>query len=430
MAAAPATPDTLPLHPIQQILINHAPSESRERITFVPSSFLFFQWRGREIWDLWQKGNGNDSPNDDGCDGRALSRVKERRHVDPGPRVERGVGDEKGESLVGPQFLVGGSIRGERHLPQGSDGLYLNPGLASAVALGPGLEDRVGDLHEPGEALRDLDSARGVGGRQGRPPRRGDGDLGEADSVLAVGAAGGGQGRPSREGGVQNDADPLVPGEQELPASPGLATGVEEHPQDRRVPRDSGPHQVRGHVEVPRGELLRVEERRRRGQVPARLGTRERVQRVRDYVPRRDRLLRAERSVRRSHRGWLARLENRERVDREDRTRRGWTRSQDRRRRDRLDLRRVRLARRVLQEETSVLVLEVDLDRRGHTCEQKNTCVNLIFYFPRSPVSLRSRPRTYVGSDRFPRYFFPSFFLPPDDLYVSTMIITLYSIKK
>lgn len=116
--------------------------------------------------------------------------------------------------------------------------------------------------------LDGLDAASGVGRRQGRPPVRRHGYLGEADAVLAVGAAGRGEGTArqatlaarvvlgargpaghARQAGVQQDADALVAAEEQLATARGLAARVEEDPEDRRVAGYARAH-LRGEGEI------------------------------------------------------------------------------------------------------------------------------------------------------------------------------------
>lgn len=95
--------------------------------------------------------------------------MKERRDVQPGPRVEGAVRHQKSERIVGLELLVIGPVRSEGHLTERRDGLDLDPRPAEACPvvgraclLRAWLEHGVGDLHEPGQALGDLDPAGSV----------------------------------------------------------------------------------------------------------------------------------------------------------------------------------------------------------------------------------------------------------------------------
>lgn len=70
------------------------------------------------------------------------------------------------------------------------------------------------------------------------------------------------QGLVVGHGGVQHYAHLLVvAGEQNLSAAPWVGPGVEEHPEHGRVPRDLVANDVGRHVQVIRGQFLKIDGR-------------------------------------------------------------------------------------------------------------------------------------------------------------------------
>lgn len=114
------------------------------------------------------------SPEDNGGNGRSalgglLGRVRLQEHgyVEPGARIERPVGHQEGQVLVGLELLVGGPVRREGHLAERRHRLYLHLGLAErgrtrvedvraarcVVGAATRLQDRVRQLHYPRQGL-------------------------------------------------------------------------------------------------------------------------------------------------------------------------------------------------------------------------------------------------------------------------------------